>query len=439
MLAAAGNPTLNGSGAGGPDRSAHREPQPRTQIDWTVSRQRQALRRADAGDMRELASLCDAIMGDDRAPSVLRTRGNALFGAPLTFEASGDGRRKGRVVRAADLEDDFWSMCPEVALGQLKLWGDLLGVGLAELVWVESLDHGGRVLAQLRVWHPGGLRWDWPTRQWFLRVEADANGGTREIPITPGDGKWVMYCPYGTSTPWRHGLWRGMGALWLVKDFAQRDFGLHQEVHGLPIRVGMWDGGKLTPTPKDRAELAGYLGAVGRDTGIVAGAGLKVELVEAKARTWEMYTAQITLSNTGMSVMAIGTNLPTEVAAGIGTGAYAQNLVRLDYKRADAEAMSTCVHDQILTWWAEYNFGSMALAPWPVWDVEPPADRTAMAAVWKTVAEAYATFKAQGVAPPIKVIEERFDIPLEMLKPPDVPPPGAPANDDAQPAEQEAA
>lgn len=431
--------TLNGSGGGGPDRSSHREPQPRTQIDWTVGRQRQALRRADSGDMRELASLCDAIMGDDRAPSVLRTRGNALFGAPLTFEASGDGRRKAKVVKHAELDDDFWAMLPEVALGQLKLWGDLLGVGLGELIWEEHPDHGGRVLAHLRVWHPGGLRWDWPTRQWFLRVESEDGYGTKEIPITPGDGKWVMYCPYGTSTPWRHGLWRGMGALWLVKDYAQRDFGLHQEVHGQPIRQGIWDGGKIMATDKERGILKDYLGQIGRDTGIVPAAGLKVELVEAVAKTWEMFTAQINLANIGMSIMAIGTNLPTEVAAGIGTGAYAQNLVRLDYKRYDADAMSTCIRQQVLTWWAEFNFGSAALAPWPIWEVEPPADRGAMATMWLTVAQAFATFKGEGVAPPIAEITERFDIPLEMLKPPDVPAPGAPANDDGAAPQQEAA
>src|SRR5690606_32037432 len=45
--------------------------------------------------------------------------------------------------------------------------------------------------------------------------------------------------------------------------------------------------------------------------------------------------------------------------------------------RFDAEAFATTIHDQSLTWWAEYNFGARRLAPWPTYPVEPEEDRKA--------------------------------------------------------------
>jgi phage gp29-like protein len=387
--------------------------------------------------MRQLGQLCDAIMGDDRAPSVLRTRANALFGAPLTFDPSGDGRRKGKALRALEMDEDFWAMCPETDLIQFKMAGDLAGVSFAELIWTEHPDHGGRVLSRLKVWHIGSFRYDRKIQAWFVTVENADGYGTREELVEPGRGKWVMYAPYGTARPWAHGLWRGMGALWLAKDFASRDFGRHQERHGSAIVVAISDP-KQPPTDPQRAALVGYLGEIGRDTAIAPHAGFDLKLLEATARTWEMFTAQISLCNTGMSVMAIGTNLPTEVAAGIGTGAYAQNLVRLDYKRADAETMATTIHDQVLTWWAEWNFGNGNLAPWPHWDVEPPADRNAIATMFKTVCDGIAAALKVGVEPPFDALEEQFGWKFKVQPKAEMPPATPPANDDGE-EQQEAA
>jgi len=47
--------------------------------------------------------------------------------------------------------------------------------------------------------------------------------------------------------------------------------------------------------------------------------------------------------------------------------------VRDDLVRFDAEALATCLNEQVLRWWAEFNFGDARLAPWPNWDTAPPA------------------------------------------------------------------
>jgi hypothetical protein len=42
--------------------------------------------------------------------------------------------------------------------------------------------------------------------------------------------------------------------------------------------------------------------------------------------------------------------------------------------RFDAQSLTTTIHDQSISWWAQFNFGDPALAPWPVYPVEPGED-----------------------------------------------------------------
>ena len=428
---------LSGRGSTQAGGGEIREGAPRSVIDWTPDMIKAALSRADGGSMRAAADLCDDIFGDDRAGAVLTTRSNALFASPLTFEASGDGRRKKRAVHALEAEEDWWTLFPEEELAALLHWGWVLGVGLGELVPPEvsstEVSEGKRYVPTLKVWHPRALRFDWPSRRWLLAIE----GGT-EIEITAGDGRWILFTPYGRNRPWSRGLWRGMSLLRLLKRYAIADWGLHSEVHGNPIRVITSEG---QVSPAIRKALANDLRDLGRDTLFACPPGFDFKMVEATAKTWEMYQAQIQLANTSYSVQAIGANLPTELTANVGTGATAQHLVRQDYKRSDAMTVSTMTRWQALVWWAAWNFGDRNLAPWALWNTEPPEDKQATALTWKTVGEALGAFAKIGQTVEPKLIEERFGIVLkaapELLPPPPpVPPgqPGGPPGKDGEPA-----
>jgi phage gp29-like protein len=417
-----------------------REEAGRSIVDWTPAMIKQALHSADGGGLRRVADLCDDILGDDRAAAVFATRRNALFASPLSFEASGDGRRKKRAVHALEAEEDWWTLFPEEELGELLTWGWLLGVGLGELVPPQDIVSESRYVPTLKVWHPRALRFDWPTRKWFLAIEGGA-----EIEIEPGDGRWILCTPYGRNRPWARGLWRGMAPLRLLKRYALADVGLYSEVHGQPIRVGFAPTGQganasvAGVSPSLRKELAADLAQLGRDTVIALPPGFDFKLVEATAKTHEVFFAQIEMANTSFSVVAIGTNLPTEVDAGVGTGATAQNLVRQDYKRADAMMASTMTRWQALVWWAWWNFGDKALAPWPVWSVEPPEDKQATATTWKTVGDALVAFAAVGMKVEPKDLEERFGIKLiaaPELLPPKPLPPSLPGEKPGEPKEK---
>ena len=262
-----------------------------------------------------------------------------------------------------------------------------------------------------RIYRARFLRHDEREDTWKLRF---GNFGA-EMPIAPGDGKWLMFTPYGASRPWEHGLWRGFGKLWLLKQLAIDDWGKHSELHGNGIKVGIPPKiGEPNHGNKNlRAQLAQDLADMGANSTLVLPPGFDFKLVEATANTWEMFRAQIEMANSAMSVMAIGTNLPTEVGNSASTGATAQNLVRLDYKRADAEALSTATHDQSLVWWAEFNYGDRGLAPWPLWDVVPPADQQAKAGVMNTVATSLKTFKEAGTPIDDRKVLEEYELPIK--------------------------
>lgn len=387
-----------------PSRAQFTEAPPRAILTWTPADLRNALSVADSGNLTRVAQLCDAILGDDRASAVFATRRAALFGSRLIFDPA-RGRRKGMAVRALEAEEDWWTIFPEEELGRLLTWGWVLGVGVGELVLPPAATSDKRAVPQLKVWHPSNLRFDWKKRAWFLRLD-----GGQEIEITPGDGKWVLFTPYGCNRPWAHGLWRGMARIWLLKQYAYDDWGRHSEVHGLPLRVAVPP--ETGSTKDSRKELAADLADLGRDTGIVLPPGFDFKLVEAIAQTWQMFQAQIALANTSMSIMAIGTHMPTEVQGNAGTGATAQHLVRQDYKRTDAETVATFARAQVLVWWALWNFGIAEVAPWPRWDFEPPQDQQAMANVVKTFADALNVFSNANVPVDVKALAERFNVPL---------------------------
>ena len=84
----------------------------------------------------------------------------------------------------------------------------LLGVGFARLILVEN--DVGRVIPSMRVWHPRWFRYDYERRTWRVKTTAFGN---EEEDVQAGDGKWIVFTPYGESRPWARGAWQGLGLL----------------------------------------------------------------------------------------------------------------------------------------------------------------------------------------------------------------------------------
>jgi phage gp29-like protein len=364
---------------------------------WSADLVRAAQVMADSGSLRLAAELCDVLLADDRVQGCLLALTRGFFGLELTFE-DGVGLRRRRARRALEVEEDWWRALPEEDLSQLVSWGAVLGVGLGRLAWARER---GRMIPRLEVWHPKHLRFDAHERRWWVQTQSG------EVEIVPGDGSWVMYTPGGRERPWAHGAWRAIARWWLLKKYALGDWGRHSEQAG-GVKVATTEGG----SEADRRKLANDLAGMGQDAAVALPSGWDLKLVEATANTFETFRAQVDSANAAIAIALVGQNLSTEVQGGSFAAAQVHQQVAHAVLRGQAESLSTTLHEQVLAWWAEFNFGSRDVAPWPLWNTDPPEDNAALAATAKTVGEAVAAMKSAGVAVDVQEFAERFRIPL---------------------------
>lgn len=386
------------------------QPSQRVFNNWTPPLIKAAFIQAEAGNVRLVAELCDNMLADDRINTVYETRIGGLLGLELEFEANGDGRRKNKAVKALEVDEDWWEMFPESELWPLLVWGRHFGISFGQL---HPTEHMGRTVPKLEFWHPRNTRFDWIKRQWFART---ANGAT-EVPITPGDGQWIQFAPYGLYRPWASGLWRGLSRWWLLKSFAQDDAGRRSEKSGTTIVTDNASGIGATEARALRKEIAEDIAAAARDAVIVLPAGFDAGLLESKDTIQQNQGVIVDMANTAIAIAVLGQNLTTEVKGGSFAAAQVHNKVEIQRIRTDGEIASTTIHDQALEWWAEFNFGSRDLAPWPTWRTDPPTDQKAKAEVVMALANALVALSKVGKTIDPEQIENDFDLLLVDLTP----------------------
>lgn len=391
-------------------RQEHAQPSERIFTQWDPDRVRTSFLRAEGGNLRLAADLCDNILADDRITGALGTRVKGLLGLDFTFEPARGAARRTPIIKAS--EEDWWKANPESELDQVLRWGIFFGLGPGQLVWREDRQ-SGRMLPVLKFWHPRHLRYDTEKREWFINTAAG------EVPFTPGDGQWILYAPYGMHRPWAQGAWRACSLWWMLKEFARQDWASYSEQHGKPIKVGH---APPEANKEARKQLAADLSDLGTDTAIALPPGYDMKLVEAEANTWGTFKAQIDAANMGMAIAVAGQNLTTQVTGGSHSAASVHNDIRLDLIESDGESLSTCLHEQQWGWWTEFNYGERTLAPWPKWNTTPPEDLTKLAGTLNTAGDALKKLDSLNVD--IEPLLERFGL---TLRPEEERPAPAPA------------
>jgi len=421
-------PALKGDAVGA---SRARESRSRSFATWTVAMLRTAQLQANRGDLSLVGELCDAMLGDDRIPGTLRTRAQALLGLPVTFEASGDGRRKGRAVRALEADEDWWRIAPEEELARTVTYGILAGICPGALRWYDddgkALVFDGRNVPRIDPWNPRGLQLTTDGSAWTMRLDDSSR-----VPFTPGDGMWFAFTPYGAKEPWTHGLWRGLAPWWLLKQYAMSDLARAGERGATTVATTDKD---TKTTRKEREELLASLMSMGRDGIVVLPPGYDLKLIEVTAATVEIYTAQISMADTAIAAAVLGHANNAEVK-GANTGATAGENIRYDLRAFDGAALSTCARQQWLVHWAEVNFGSAELAPWPVYPTDPPKDAKREGETYKAIGEGVAALVAVDKAVDARAMLESAGVPIlagaAPYEPPSpAPPPATPPAPDA--------
>lgn len=378
-------------------------PLPVTQTRWLLSHLEAAQYAADGGDLSQAGLLWSASRRDGVLAGVLSTRSSGLVRLPKRFRGDPE------IVQALELGHSsvrsvFEEMAPATELALLVADGVGLGVGVAELVPVE-----GRAFPVLVRLPAENLHYLWSKNRWFYRSIYGL------IPITPGDGRWVLHVPGGRVAPWQNGLWRAIGRAFINKEHALLHDANWQAKLANPARVA------VSPQGASEADHQSWFQRVmawGVNTVFSLKPGYDVRLLESNGRGHESFDATVRRSEREFVVGIAGQEVTTDGGTGF-SNADIHKSIRADLIKADADALAYTINTQVIPPWVVAQFGedSIERSPCVEWDVTPPKDRNAEAVALTQVASALAALTSAlapyGVQVDAAEICSRFGVPVE--------------------------
>lgn len=282
-----------------------------------------------------------------------------------------------------DLEDDFVDLLDAVGKGY----------AMSEVMW-EMV--GGKVVPIDLVWiHPKKLSWVNSLTPRILTEDDPAMG------IEPPPWK-TIYHRYRARSGFdmRAGSLRVLAYLYLLKIYAWKDWAAHNEVYGMPLRVGKYPPGI---SPADREALRDAIVNLGSDAGGIISKETEIEFIESSSRASGRqipFAVMIDMINREISKAILGQTLTTDTTGG--TGTYAAGKVHADVRRdlvaADARGLETTLRSQLLRPLVGFNYGWEKPVPKFKLHYEEGEDLTALSTVVKNLADAGFPFVAEDLA-----------------------------------------
>lgn len=365
------------------------QPQTYSQQRWYLDDLETAVYAADGGDMSMAARLMRAARMDGTLAGVLSTRTGGLVRLPKRFRGNGE------VISELEIGHDsvrsvFDEMFPPSELEKLAADGELLGVGVAELVPVAG--RGYPVMVRL---DPEFLYYRWSENRWYFK----SIGGL--IAITPGDGRWILHTPGGRMAPWQHGLWRAIGRAFIRKEHAALHKDNWEAKLANPARVAVAPSGAAQE--QQEAWFQRVL-AWGVNTVFGMTPGYDVKLIESNGRGFESFNLTIAQCNTEMIIAVAGQTVTTDGGAGFQNSDIHKS-IRADLIKATADGLAYTINTQGIPAFIALRFGAEVEDPDELmfllderatvmeWDVTPPKDRNSEASSMVTAANAIKTLK----------------------------------------------
>lgn len=337
-------------------------PQAITQTRWYQRDLETAIRIADTGDIAGAARLYKAFRRDGTLAGLLSTRTSGLVRLPKRFR--GDAEIREALERRDDVtaRSVFEDMFPSSELALLAADGITLGVGVAELVPVKGRDFP--VLIRI---DPEFLRYRWNENRWYYTSIAG------QIPITPGDGKWVLHVPGGRMSPWQNGLWSSLGESWINKQ--------HAKLHRANFSGKLANPARAATAPPGATEdqrrgfLANLIGW-GVNTTFELPPGWEVKLIESNGRGYEVFQAEIATCDNEIMIALAGQLVTTTGGTGF-ANADIHKSIRADLIKDTADALAYTINTQGIPQFVARRWGIGGLERGGAiveWDVKPPKD-----------------------------------------------------------------
>lgn len=376
-------------------------PLPMTRTRWYQRDVETAVQASDVGDLTLVGQLYRSMRRDGVFAGLLSTRTGGLVSLPKRFYGRADITKE--LAARNGTRSTFDDMLPPSELGLLAADGIGPGVGVGELLPVP-----GRDFPVLVRYEPEFLRFRWNENRWYYLTIAGP------IPITPGDGRWVLHVPGGRMAPWQHGMWMSCGRAYINKEHAFQHRANWESKLANPARVAV--------APQGASEVqkqSWFQRVMGWGVNTVFGLtpGYDVKLLESNGRGYESFQATIDAANLEFMIALAGQTVTIDGGTGF-ANADVHRSIRADLIKSDAEALAYTVNTQCLPQFIARGWGESALYDGTTveWDVTPPKDLKAAAESMNQLGQAITALStalgAYGERLDIVQLANRFGIPL---------------------------
>jgi len=362
------------------------------QTGWDVGGVRAAIGELVVGLFDTPGQLVDSICADSRVKAAMASLHGSLFGRPITFDVP--KRLKGSSAAQEALDDwcECWPrMATEAAMAELDLWSEMLGFGLAPMVWDTS---GDLSIPILKPWHPRFVYYHW-TYRCFVALTLDG-----QVPIATGDGTWLMHAPHGEQRGWMRGSMWGVAPWWLARNYGLRDWARWSERHGFPMLLAK------TPAAGDPNQIALFqasLAGLGQESviqipqGVDAQYSYGLEYLEPSDPAWQGFQQLIDACGMEITLALMSQNLTTEVKEGSFAAARVHGDVKQVRVESKARGWEQTIQRQLARPFCLMNHGDPDLAPVATWDVSPEEDKREKSLTMMSFAQSLNYLRVAGV------------------------------------------
>jgi hypothetical protein len=376
-------------------------PMPRARTRWYVEDLERAAFQCDDGNIELAAQLCQAMRRDGTISGLLGTLTSGIVRLPKKFYGKyGVEELKARNGSRSVFDDMF----PPSEVALLADDGKKLGVGVAELVPVPGRDFP--IMIRLE---PQYLRYRWIENRWYFLSVAGP------LPITPGDGRWILHTPGGRNTPWRSGLWPSLGRSFIHKEHAMQYRANYVAKLANAARVAVMPQGAAQ---EQKQEWFDKVMAWGVNTVFGMTPGYDVRLLESNGKGFEVFQAAIETSDKEIAIQIAGQLVTVDGGAGF-TNMDMFRAIQSDIIKDTADGLAYTLNTQGLPQYIVSHHGDDALDEGAMleWDISRPKDVSNEATAMQTAANAVKAWDefltTKGKEIDIDELVTRFGVPIK--------------------------
>ena len=314
------------------------QPLVRTRLRWYLADLETAQANADSGNLTMCAQLYRAMRRDAVLSGLMSARVSGLMRLPRKFYGNAEiaeELRSKKTLPGAKEDDNnrsvFDEMFPPSEVKLLGADGVALGVGVAELVPVPGRDYP--VMIRL---DPEFLTYRWVENRWYFSSVAGL------LPITPGDGRWILHTPGGRMSPWQFGIWPALGQSFINKQHALLHRANYSSKLANPARVAY---APLGASQVQREGLMRRLMAWGVNTVFEMPPGWEAKILESNGRGWETFQREIDTSDKEYMIAIAGQLLTTTGGEGF-SNADAGRAIQHDLVKDDGDGLAYTLNTQ---------------------------------------------------------------------------------------------